>query len=72
MGSRLLDEVEDRRHDGVTRAALFTGHLSAANLRLYGRRGYVEERREELRPGVILVHLAKPLAPGRATARPSS
>ncbi|WP_289850857.1 hypothetical protein [Actinoallomurus purpureus] len=29
---------------GVRRATLFTGHLSAANLRLYERLGYVGER----------------------------
>jgi hypothetical protein len=36
--------------------------LKASNLALHGRRGYVEQRREELRPGVVLVHMAKPLA----------
>lgn len=61
VGSRLLREIEDRRPDGVGTATLFTGHRSEANLRLYARRGYVEQRREELRPGVVLVHLTKPL-----------
>lgn len=40
-------------------AVLFTGKLSEANLRLYRRRGYVETHREQLRPGVELVHLRK-------------
>jgi ribosomal protein S18 acetylase RimI-like enzyme len=61
VGSRLLAAVE-RGHDGtVDTAALFTGHLSASNLALYVRRGYVEHRREEVRPGLVLVHLTKPL-----------
>lgn len=29
--------------------------------------GYVEQHQEELRAGVILVHLTKPLVPGRAS-----
>jgi GNAT superfamily N-acetyltransferase len=61
VGSRLLQAVEDGAPAGVTTAALFTGHLSATNLALYARRAYVEQRREELRPGVVLVHLTKPL-----------
>lgn len=48
--------------DEVERYALFTGHLSAANLRLYERLGYVEVRREQLHPGVLLVHLEKPVS----------
>ncbi len=46
----------------MERYALFTGHLSAANLRLYERLGYVEVRREQLHPGVLLVHLEKPVS----------
>ncbi|MEO6533341.1 MAG: GNAT family N-acetyltransferase [Pseudolysinimonas sp.] len=40
-------------------AVLFTGKLSEANLRMYHRRGYVETHREELSPGVELVHMRK-------------
>lgn len=61
LGTALLAAAEADADPGVTSAALFTGHLSAANLRLYERCGYVEERREELKPGVILVHLRKAL-----------
>ena len=43
-------------------AVLFTGHLSAGNLRLYARAGYVEERRERVDDAVVLVHLRKDLA----------
>lgn len=61
VGSRLLAAVETYHGDAVDTAALFTGHLSSANLAMYGRRGYLEQRREPLRRGVVLVHLAKPL-----------
>jgi GNAT superfamily N-acetyltransferase len=60
IGSALLAEIEKQAPPIVDRFALFTGHLSHGNLRLYERLGYREDRREELRPGVILVHLAKP------------
>ncbi len=61
VGSRLLAAIEEHRGDDVSTAALFTGHLSAANLASYARRGYGERRREQLRPGVVLVHLTKAL-----------
>jgi len=62
LGSALLAAAEAAgAGTGVTSAALFTGHLSVGNLRLYERNGYVEERREEVKPGVTLVHLRKPL-----------
>lgn len=61
LGTALLTAAEGDAGPGVTSAALFTGHLSAANLRLYERLGYVEERREEIDEGLTLVHLRKPL-----------
>ena len=45
----------------LPRAALFTGARSAANLRLYRRHGYVQTTREQVRPGLELVHLVKEL-----------
>lgn len=69
VGSRLLAAVEEHHGDHVNTAALFTGHLSAANLALYARRGYLERRREQLRPGVVLVHLTKAL---RAAGGPAT
>lgn len=42
-------------------ALLFTGHLSAGNLRLYERAGYREERRERFNDRTVLVHLRKVL-----------
>lgn len=57
IGSRLLRHVEATAGADVDRLALFTGALSAGNLRLYARHGYVEERREVLPSGLELVHL---------------
>ena len=59
IGTRLLRAAEEGTSCG--RAALFTGSRSEANLRLYRRHGYVEQRREELRPGLVVVHLTKSL-----------
>lgn len=59
IGSRLLRAAEAATT--LRRATLFTGHLSEANLRLYRAVGYVETRREHVRPGLELVHLAKAL-----------
>ena len=59
IGSQLLTALERAVADRVDRYTLFTGHLSQANIRLYERHGYVEVRREELKPGVVLVHLDK-------------
>ncbi len=57
----LLAAAEATAGPQVTSAALFTGHLSTANLRLYQRHGYAEERREKIDERVTLVHLRKPL-----------
>lgn len=69
IGARLLAEVERHHGDRVDTAALFTGHLSEANLAMYTRRGYLEQRREQLRGGVVLVHLTKSLPPTGELAR---
>ncbi len=61
LGTALLSAAEGAAGPDVTSAALFTGHLSSANLRLYQRHGYVEERREKIDDRVTLVHLRKPL-----------
>jgi GNAT superfamily N-acetyltransferase len=59
LGTMLLAEVE--KTADAEYAELFTGHLSAANIRLYERAGYVESHRKALRSGVELVYLRKPL-----------
>jgi GNAT superfamily N-acetyltransferase len=60
IGTRLLMSLERQAPATVDRFSLFTGHLSTANLRLYQRLGYAEAHREQLRPGIVLVHLEKP------------
>lgn len=57
LGTRLLREAEQR--SGAESFELFTGHLSAANLRLYEREGYVQAMRMPLREGVELIYLRK-------------
>ena len=59
IGTRLLLAAEQAT--GLPRATLFTGARSTANLRLYQRHGYVERSREQVRPGLELVHLVKGL-----------
>ena len=59
IGTRLLLAAE--RTTPLARATLFTGARSTANLRLYRRHGYVDARRETVRPGLELVHLVKEL-----------
>jgi len=62
IGTSLLAALEQRAPATVDRFTLFTGHLSAANIRLYQRLGYVEVRRERLNPDVVLVHFDKSAA----------
>jgi ribosomal protein S18 acetylase RimI-like enzyme len=59
IGSALLRHVEQAAPAGTQKYALFTGHLSEANIRLYVRQGYREVRRQHLHAGVMLVHLEK-------------
>ncbi|MDQ3735431.1 MAG: GNAT family N-acetyltransferase [Actinomycetota bacterium] len=68
LGTALLAAAESEAGPDVTSAAVFTGHLSTGNLRLYERNGYVEENREQLKPGLTLVHLRKQLPGGSAPA----
>ena len=59
IGGRLLAAVETAAP--AHRVALFTGHRSEGNLRLYARCGYVEVRREPVHERLVLVHLEKEL-----------
>ena len=59
IGTRQLLAAEQTTQ--LARATLFTGAGSAANLRLYRRHGYVDRSREQVRPGLELVHLVKEL-----------
>jgi predicted N-acetyltransferase YhbS len=59
IGTRLMEAVEAEVAGSVTSLVLFTGHLSAGNLKLYKRLGYVEYRRERVSDQLVLVHLRK-------------
>jgi ribosomal protein S18 acetylase RimI-like enzyme len=61
IGTRLLTAIEALNASGVETFTLFTGHLSAANIRLYERLGYVQVRREEVHAGLAAIHLDKPV-----------
>ena len=60
LGALLLARAEEVAE--ASEALLFTGHLSASNLRLYARAGYVEQRRVPVDDHVTLVYLRKQLA----------
>lgn len=59
IGTRLLLAAEQAT--ALPRATLFTGARSTANLRRHRRHGYLESRREQVRPRLELVHLAEEL-----------
>ena len=59
LGALLLARAESVA--AAEEALLFTGHLSASNLRLYARAGYVEQRRVRVDERVTLVYLRKQL-----------
>ena len=59
IGTRLMEAVEAEVAGSVTSLVLFTGHLSAGNLKLYKRLGYAEYRRERVSDQLVLVHLRK-------------
>ncbi|MDX6743000.1 GNAT family N-acetyltransferase [Actinocorallia sp. A-T 12471] len=71
IGTALLRAVEDEMRGLVTSLVLFTGHLSAGNLRLYRRLGYVEYRRERVSDHLVHVHLRKPLSEHAETVTPA-
>lgn len=59
IGTRLLAAIESAAAGRAEWFALFTGHLSSGNIRLYERHGYEETHREQIRPDLTLVHLTK-------------
>lgn len=62
IGSALLRSLEAEACDHADACALFTGHLSEDNLRLYRRLGYTETHRERVADHLVLVHMRKALA----------
>ncbi|MBW8481107.1 GNAT family N-acetyltransferase [Actinomadura parmotrematis] len=63
IGSRLMRDLEAAAAGRADGCALFTGHLSDGNLRLYRRLGYSETHRERVADHLTLVHMRKPLLP---------
>ncbi len=62
LGSRLLRHAEDvARSLGLAEMRLYTNGLMEANIMLYQRRGYREDRREEAGPLGIAVYMSKRL-----------
>lgn len=59
LGGALLDAIE-KRFPGAEKFALFTGGRSEDNIRLYEHHGYGVVRRQEMKPGLMLVFLEKP------------
>ncbi len=57
LGERLMQALEAQA--AADRYELFTGHRSAANLRLYRRLGYTVVREDAVAPHVHLVYLEK-------------
>jgi len=62
VATRLMDVVEAALAPDCDEYALFTGHLSEGNLRLYRRRGYAETRREHIGGALTFVHFRKKVA----------
>src|SRR5690606_3385755 len=59
VGTALLTALEAAAPPEAEAFALFTGHLSEGNLRLYRRLGYRETHRERVHDHLTLVHLRK-------------
>ena len=59
LGRRLMAEIETAFAAPGRRYHLFTGHLSARNLALYGKLGYLEYKRERYSPRLVVVFLEK-------------
>ncbi|GGO75229.1 GCN5 family acetyltransferase [Nonomuraea cavernae] len=62
LGTALLGALHEQM-PAATTFDLFTGHLSAGNLRLYRRLGYRETHRERMDEHLTLVHLRREQIP---------
>jgi hypothetical protein len=62
--------IEDAVADRAATLALFAGHLSDGNLRLYRRLGYTETNRERLAAHLTIVHMRKTLEHPIPQSRP--
>jgi GNAT superfamily N-acetyltransferase len=63
LGTRMLALADEMaRSQGKRRVRLYTNKLWAENIRLYLKLGYVIDREEDVRPGLVRVQMSKPLA----------
>jgi len=63
LGTRMLALADEMaRSQGKRRVRLYTNQLWAENIRLYLKLGYVIDREEDVRPGLVRVQMSKPLA----------
>ncbi|MCK2218020.1 GNAT family N-acetyltransferase [Actinomadura sp. ATCC 31491] len=67
LGTALLAALHEQVPE-ATAFDLFTGHLSAGNLKLYRRLGYRETHRERMDDHLTMVHLRR--EPDRSPPRP--
>ncbi|RKN38122.1 GNAT family N-acetyltransferase [Streptomyces hoynatensis] len=70
LGGRLLAAIEERlaAERDAARYRLFTGHRSAANLRLYRRLGYAPVSTEEVSRHLSMITLEKEAPPSLAAS----
>ena len=62
LGTRMLALADElARTQGKSRVRLYTNGLWAENIRLYLKLGYVIDRKEDVRPGLVRVHMSKAL-----------
>ncbi len=62
LGTRMLALADAlARSQGKNRVRLYTNGLWAENIRLYLKLGYFIDREEDVRPGLVRVHMSKPL-----------
>jgi GNAT superfamily N-acetyltransferase len=69
LGTLLMNALEAEVLQRAAALVLFTGHLSAGNLRLYRRLGYAETHRERVAAHLTLVHMRKVLSRPAPSAR---
>ncbi|MCW2914448.1 MAG: GCN5-related N-acetyltransferase [Actinomycetia bacterium] len=69
LGTLLMNALEAEVLQRAAALVVFTGHLSAGNLRLYRRLGYAETHRERVAAHLTLVHMRKVLTMTEPSAR---
>jgi GNAT superfamily N-acetyltransferase len=63
LGTRMLALADELAlSQGKRRIRLYTNRLWTQNVRLYLKLGYVIDREEDVRPGLVRVHMSKALA----------